>query len=88
MLEKLFRLESGNLIIPSGSVLVCYTDGLVEQEDDSGTDFGMEHLTELIEQNSNKTSEQINALLVQNLASYKGNQPYVDDIALLTCRFH
>ena len=88
MLEKLFRLESGNLIIPSGSVLVCYTDGLVEQEDDSGTDFGMEHLTELIEKNSNKTSEQINALLVQNLASYKGNQPYVDDIALLTCRFH
>jgi serine phosphatase RsbU (regulator of sigma subunit) len=88
MLEKLFRLESGELIIPSGSVLVCYTDGLVEQEDDSGTDLCIDNLTELIEQNSNKTAEQINALLLQNLVSYKGNQPYVDDIALLTCRFH
>lgn len=88
MLEKLFRLESGNVHLPQDSVLVCYTDGLVEQEDDSGSDFGIEHLIELIEQNTDKTSEQINTILVQNLVSYKGNQPYVDDIALLTCRFH
>jgi sigma-B regulation protein RsbU (phosphoserine phosphatase) len=88
MLEKLFRLESGSVHIPEGSVLVCYTDGLVEQEDDSGSDFGIEHLIELIEQNPDKTSEQINAILLENLVSYKGNQPYVDDIALLTCRFH
>jgi sigma-B regulation protein RsbU (phosphoserine phosphatase) len=88
MLEKLFRLESGVVQIPAGSVLVCYTDGLVEQEDDSGSDFGMEHLIEFIEQHADQTSSQLNELLVKHLASFKGDQPYVDDIALLTCRFH
>jgi len=88
MIEKLYRLESGDVEIPPKSILVCYTDGLVEQEDDSGIDFGMEHLIEFIEQHAELNSDQINSSLVKHLATFKGDQPYVDDIALLTCRFH
>ncbi|MFM2285447.1 MAG: hypothetical protein RLZZ543_944 [Bacteroidota bacterium] len=88
MIEQLYRLESGSVVLPPASVLVCYTDGLVEQEDDEGVDFGMEHLIEFIEQHSGLGSQQLNEALVKHLASFKGDQPYIDDIALLTCRFH
>ena len=87
MLEKLYRLESGELDILPGSVLVCYTDGLVEQENEGGVDFGMEQLENFIKDNMSLTSTQFNQKLVNHLGSFKGNVAFVDDIALLTGRF-
>ncbi len=88
MLEKLFRLEVGQVQIPEESLLLCYTDGLVEQENDSGSDFGVEHLIEFMDKHSNLKSESFNSKLMEHLINFKGKQPYIDDIALLTCRFH
>lgn len=88
MLETLYRLDVGSMIVPPESLLMCYTDGLVEQENESGTDFGVEHLIEFIEENSQLKSEAFNIALIDHFISFKGNQPYIDDIALLTCRFH
>lgn len=87
MLEKLFRLESGTLTIHPGAMLLCYTDGLVEQEDEGGKDFGIEQLETLLKQNQGMSSGAFNEMLIRYLLSYKGEQPYLDDIALLTGRF-
>jgi sigma-B regulation protein RsbU (phosphoserine phosphatase) len=87
MLEKLFRLESGECSIMPDSMLLCYTDGLVEQEDEGGKDFGIEHLEELLLQNRGISSTAFNELLVSHLKTYKGDLPFIDDIALLTCKF-
>jgi sigma-B regulation protein RsbU (phosphoserine phosphatase) len=87
MLEKLFRLECGELTIGPGAMIVCYTDGLVEQENEGGVDFGIEQLEQLLRQNTGLSSSAFNEMLIRYLASYKGNQPFIDDIALLTCRF-
>jgi sigma-B regulation protein RsbU (phosphoserine phosphatase) len=88
MLEKLYRLEVGQVHIPEESLLLCYTDGLVEQENDSGSDFGTEHLINFMDDNSSLKSEAFNKKLIEHLINFKGDQPYIDDIALLTCRFH
>jgi sigma-B regulation protein RsbU (phosphoserine phosphatase) len=87
MLEKLFRLEAGSCYIKPDSMLLCYTDGLVEQEDEGGKDFGIEHLEELLLQNRGISSTTFNELLVSHLKTYKGDLPFIDDIALLTCKF-
>jgi sigma-B regulation protein RsbU (phosphoserine phosphatase) len=88
MLEKLFRLNIGQEKIHQESLLLCFTDGLVEQEDDSGSDFGTAHLIEFMDKNSGLSSEEFNKKLIESLVHFKGQQPYIDDIALLTCRFH
>lgn len=88
MLETLYRLDVGTIVVPEESLLICYTDGLVEQENDSGSDFGVEHLIEFIEENPDLKSDEFNKTLIDHFISFKGDQPYVDDIALLTCRFH
>lgn len=88
MLEKLFRLEVGKVHIPEEALLVCYTDGLVEQEDEKGQEFGTEHLIEFINSNLNLRSDVFNKKLIEYFIEFKGDEPYIDDIALLSCRFH
>ncbi len=88
MLEKLHRLESGLVTVPPESLLICYTDGLVEQENEGGIDFGMEQLQLWIQQHFELRPQQFNEQLIHHLISFKGNQPYLDDISLLTCRIH
>ncbi len=87
MLEKLFRLEEGEVEVAKNSRLLCYTDGLVEQENEGGVDFGIEQLELIMHQNKACNSEDFNRILLDYLITYKGDQPYIDDIALLTCRF-
>jgi len=67
--------------------LVCYTDGLVEQENLKGEDFGMDKLIHIMQQSSDLSADAFNAELLSQLLQHKGEKPYFDDIALLTCRF-
>jgi phosphoserine phosphatase RsbU/P len=87
MLEKLYRLDSGQLQIHSDAMLLCYTDGLVEQENEGGQDFGIEQLETLLKEHQNLSPSGFNEMLINLFTTYKGDQPYLDDIALLTCRF-
>jgi sigma-B regulation protein RsbU (phosphoserine phosphatase) len=88
MLEKLHRLESGLIRIDHGSLLVCYTDGLVEQENEGGVDFGIEQLQELVLENKDFSAAAFNEMLIRDFTSHKGDQPSLDDVSLLTCRFY
>ncbi|MFN5370066.1 MAG: PP2C family protein-serine/threonine phosphatase [Bacteroidia bacterium] len=88
MLEKLHRLESGLIRIDHGSLLVCYTDGLVEQENEGGVDFGIEQLQELVRENKDLSAAAFNEMLIRDFTSHKGDQPSLDDVSLLTCRFY
>jgi len=87
MLEKLYRLEEGEVEVTKDSRLTCYTDGLVEQENEGGKDFGIEQVELIMHQNRTCSSQDFNKILLDSLVTYKGNEPYIDDIALLTCRF-
>lgn len=87
MLEKLYRLDSGQLQIHPDAMLLCYTDGLVEQENEGGQDFGLEQLETLLKEHHNLSPSGFNEMLINLFTTYKGDQPYLDDIALLTCRF-
>jgi sigma-B regulation protein RsbU (phosphoserine phosphatase) len=87
MLEKLYRLDSGQLQIHPDAMLLCYTDGLVEQENEGGQDFGIEQLETLLKEHQNLSPSGFNEMLINLFTTYKGDQPYLDDIALLTCRF-
>lgn len=87
MLEKLYRLESGELKIHPDAMLLCYTDGLVEQENEGGQDFGIEQLESLLKEHQKLSPSAFNEMLINLFTNYKGDQPYLDDIALLTCRF-
>lgn len=87
MFEQIPRLKETVVDITPGSVLVCYTDGVVEAEDKEGRQFGMHNLSEILLDNSNLSMKDLNATLQMKLERFKGPKNFTDDAALLSCRF-
>lgn len=87
MLPKLPFLKVGEAQVRPGSVLLCYTDGLVEQEDAHGNAFDTAPLHRVVKQFHAAGPEAINDTLIATFEAHRAGLPYLDDIALLTCRF-
>ena len=85
--DELPEVNEGIITIPENSILVCYTDGVVELENDKGQEFGVEALKKLILKNKDLNMQKLNDVINEKLAEHKGDQPYIDDIALFSCRF-
>lgn len=87
MFEKIPRIKESVVDITPGSVLVCYTDGVVEAENAAGRQFGLHNLSEILLDNSNLGMKELNATLQMKLERFKGPKQFTDDAALLSCRF-
>jgi len=87
MFDMIPAIEVGEIAIKPGSILICFTDGLVELENKNGVQFETERLIELVQKNSRVSVEELNRLIFLELDKFKGNRQYLDDTAILTCRF-
>ncbi|MEZ4740578.1 MAG: PP2C family protein-serine/threonine phosphatase [Flavobacteriales bacterium] len=87
MMPTLPFLKSGEVELPHDSTLLCYTDGLVEQEDLHGNAFETEPITRILSDLSASSADAINKAVIASFEAHRGGLPYLDDIALLTCRF-
>ena len=87
MMPKLPFLKAGEVELPEGCTLLCYTDGLVEQEDAAGNDLGTTTITMVLRKDGATTAQRINEGVINAFEAHRGNVPYLDDIAILTCRF-
>ncbi len=88
MFNKIETIEEGVIQIEPNSTIVCYTDGLVELENDAGEDFGIERLQKIIEINPKKDMNSLNELIVESIIKYKQKKPYIDDITLFSVKLH
>jgi sigma-B regulation protein RsbU (phosphoserine phosphatase) len=70
-----------------GSTLVCYTDGLVEQENQEGVPFGMQRMEEIICERRGMPVNSIQSALLDEVEKFRGEEPRFDDTALLVARF-
>lgn len=88
MLEELKSVKEGIVKIEPGTILLCYTDGVVEQENENGEEFGVKYLKEILQTKgpSSKIKE-ITHVIIESVKEHKGDKEYVDDIAILACRF-
>ncbi len=87
MLPTLPFLKKGEVLLPSECTLLCYTDGLVEQENEQGQELGTEALEALMRSHAGEGPGRINQALRAAFELHRGDMPYLDDIAVLTCRF-
>ncbi len=87
MFKELPTIVSGNVEVLSGSTLICYTDGLVEQENEKSEEFGMTRLEEIVRQGDGLTIDAMHSTMVKSLKDFRGSTPPLDDTALLSCRF-
>jgi sigma-B regulation protein RsbU (phosphoserine phosphatase) len=87
MLDEIPSINVGSETIEAGTIITCYTDGMVEQENDKGKEFGIEKMAEIIQSHQRLQPEEINTLLFKSIENFKGKKAFSDDIALLTCKF-
>lgn len=87
MFDEIPVMTMGKKTLVPGSLVVCYTDGLVELENDQLEEFGTERLENIVRDNFNLAMEDLNAKIMIELNKFKGDMPYIDDTALLSARF-
>lgn len=67
-------------------LLFLYTDGLTETSNEEGEEYGPERLQEFLEQNGDLDVRDIHKMVMNDLDQFKGENEYLDDITLLSCK--
>ncbi len=79
-------IECGSANYLPGSIVMAYTDGLTELENNDGEFFDEDHLWAFGFTFHELTAEKFNKTLLSRLDSFRGENAYKDDIAVLTCK--
>lgn len=87
MFDSIPSIHQGETKIEKNSLLLCYTDGVVELENEKEEAFGSERLKDLINSCGDKSMKEMNKDISDALNVFKGTMPYSDDIALFSIRF-
>jgi sigma-B regulation protein RsbU (phosphoserine phosphatase) len=87
MMPSLPFLHVGEMELPRDATLLSYTDGLVEQEDARGACFDTAPLLEALRSSAPGGPASVIERVTQAFEAHRNGQPYLDDIAVLACRF-
>lgn len=87
MLDNLPVPKIGIINLKPASTLVTYTDGLVEVENNKKEEYGSDRVKVSILKNKDVSMEELNNYLVKDLLKFKEDEPFIDDIAILSCKF-
>jgi sigma-B regulation protein RsbU (phosphoserine phosphatase) len=86
--NPLHSLETETLLISPQSILFAYTDGLTDTVNSQDETISIEELKNILVNNKNSNCEFINKAMMYYLEEFKGEMPFVDDIAMLACKFN
>ncbi|MGI8746257.1 MAG: PP2C family protein-serine/threonine phosphatase [Bryobacteraceae bacterium] len=80
------QYEESSVQMESGDLLVCYTDGITEPENEYGEMFGEERLIELVTKNAERDENAIASLIMDAVAHWATAEEQPDDMTLLLAR--
>jgi sigma-B regulation protein RsbU (phosphoserine phosphatase) len=77
--------EQGTVHLGVGDILIAYSDGVTEPENDFG-EFGESRLLEVVRRHRHLSLEAISEQVIQTLKSWIGDQEQPDDVTLVLAR--
>lgn len=84
--ETLPKIKVGKTILKKETLIMAYTDGLTDLQNDAGVYFDDYCLKYFLLDNLQKEVDVITMSLVDEMDKFKGRQDYPDDIAILVCK--
>lgn len=78
--------EEASIQLEPGDLLVCFTDGVTEPENEYGEMFGEDRLIELVLRNSNREAGAIMASVMDAVREWTGSPELQDDMTMLLAR--
>lgn len=79
--ESLVNLKKGNLI-------VGYTDGITEENDDKGELYGVERLISELESNYKESTQKLTEKIIKSVEKFRDGTEQRDDISVITLRYN
>ncbi|MGL4881278.1 MAG: PP2C family protein-serine/threonine phosphatase, partial [Waterburya sp.] len=70
----------------SGDIVILYTDGITEAENNLGVHYGVEQLCTVVQQNWQQSAHEIRQAVIQDLRSHIGVEKVYDDITLVVLK--
>lgn len=86
--DKLPFIEEEKIKLQSDALLFCFTDGLADIQNEEGVYFEENKVKEFVLVNKELLPDEFNTKLLQEIETFKGEQEYVDDIAILTTKVY
>ncbi|MCL4540107.1 MAG: SpoIIE family protein phosphatase [Bacteroidetes bacterium] len=81
------HLEEERIILEHGDTLVFYTDGVTDQRDPGGDEFGEERFYNLLSELSSGTAEEMKGGIIRALAEFSQGTDAVDDTTVLILKW-
>ena len=69
--------------IPTSSLLLLYTDGVTDAQNQQGEFFGEKQMLDLVRSRFGLTAREIQDALINGVFAFAGSEPQVDDITLM-----
>lgn len=88
MFDEIPSLEEENVIIEPNTVIVCYTDGVVEIENKEGEQFEIERLIDVVASNFDAKMKTMTKIIFNSIDEFKEEKDYMDDTAILSLRIY
>jgi sigma-B regulation protein RsbU (phosphoserine phosphatase) len=79
-------LESVEVQLSPGDVLVLYTDGVTEATDDQDQEYGLDRLSALVSASRDLPATGIIDAIVRDVTAFAGTRPQFDDITLMVLK--
>ena len=80
------KYEESTVDLMTGDLLVCFTDGVSEPENEYGEMFGEDRLAQLVIRNLHKSDDQIVESIIAAVTEWTGSPELQDDMTLLLAR--
>lgn len=80
-------LETESITVPPNSILVAFTDGITEVENENNMPLSQKEMVSKIAANSELSMAELNKKLLHLVDTHRGSKPVTDDTALLSIRF-
>lgn len=87
IMNPLIEIETETILAPLNSILFAYTDGLTDTVNNEENTITIDDIITTISKNKLSNCEFINKSMLYYIEEFKGEMPFVDDIAMLTCKF-
>jgi sigma-B regulation protein RsbU (phosphoserine phosphatase) len=81
-------VEKESILISKDALLFGYTDGLTDIMNDTEDNVSVADIENIITKNKLASCSMINKAVMYYAEEFKGEMPFVDDIALMTCKFN
>jgi sigma-B regulation protein RsbU (phosphoserine phosphatase) len=80
------KYDESRIELKPSDLLVCYTDGITEPENEYGEMFGEDRLIDLIARNSHLNDEQIVEVVLEGVREWMATDELPDDMTILLAR--